>query len=303
MSIGKALLRKNGLDREMRIALAKPDVHNDLYYRTSPALPRDIVYSSILRSGPVALFTALDADFVVVKTDDRDQGCRSWHQKVDHCKHHSHSYFQSFRGSVRRYGKDFDHSQRSIDPASIDWSIYDLVIAIDLAVPYSARERHKGVVWAYYTSEPCMPIYADSLESPQFGYDLFLTLGLSWLPPKDRAAHVIEFPYFLQYADCFEDLDGAKRPDFWSRSFISCERHTRTALTSGERKVLEPYGQIDQSNGPLPDLINMLRHSRFMIRLNAKPLWGNSLVEAMAVGTLVIASPETLKHRLMVREL
>jgi len=301
-NVGKRLLRANGLDRGLKIAVVKPDVHNDLYYRTSPASPSEIVYSSILRSGPVALFTALDAHYYVVKTDPNDEGANCWREKVSHCKHHSYERFEQFQGAINRYGRPFDHAAVSIDPHFVDWSRYDIVITFDCAVPAEVRKEHLSVVWCYYVSEGCMPIYRASHESPQHGYDLFLNLGLSHKKPN-HAQHVIEFPYYLQYAGCFEDLDGIPNPAFESRDLISCERHTRKKLTPGDISTLSAFGELYDKDVTVSDLVGALRKSKYLLRMNAKPLWGNSLAEAMAVGAFVIASPETLKHRLMIDDL
>ena len=303
MNLGKKLLEDHGIKDFGRILLVKQDVHNDLYYKISPSSADEIIYSSILRSGPVALFSALGADFAVAKVDPAPE-CNSWQQKSEHCMHNPISYYNKFQRKVERYGLTFDHSKVSTFVDDIAWGNYDIVISIDIAIPSRIIKKHKDICWAYYISEPCMPLYKESLRSPQFEYDLFFTLGFQKNKPAYISDRVLEFPYFLQYAGCFSDLDGCTNPPFSSRHIVSTERHSFLTWTEDQiRAVRSIAGEPKKDFGVLRSLVEAMRTSKFHLRTDGKAIWGNSLVEAAALGALVIASPKLLKHRFAVPEL
>lgn len=303
MSIGKSLLRKASLPSFGRVALVKQDVHNDLYYRVSPASSSEIVYSSILRSGPVALFTALDADYLVVQADSAPE-CQIWQQKVTDCKHNPKHYYDSFQSKVRRWGCEFDHSTVSQSVDSIDWSIYDLVISIDIAIPTRIVRANPQVIWAYYVSEPCMSFYKESLHGAQFGYDLFLTLGFQKMRPTRESATVLEFPYFLQYVGCFQDLDGTENPEFLDRKIISAERHSHQLMCEDDLELISSrFGEVKSNFGTLRSLVDGLRSAKFHLRMDGKAIWGNSFIEAACLGALLVGSVNLIKYRLIIDQL
>lgn len=303
MNFGQALLAKNGIVAPKRVLLVKQDVHNDLYCSVSPVSAEDIVYSSLMRSGPVGLFTALKADFAVVKVDPAPE-CNVWKQKVTDCRHHPLEYYEGFRGEIKRARQTYDHSLVARDVDAIDWGAYDMVVSIDIAVPTRIVEAHPDTVWAYYISEPCMSLYAASLQEPQFGYDLFFTLGFQSRRPAYPSPRILEFPYFLQYAECFKDLDGVKNPPFSERTGVSAETHSLKLWDEEMSARIEAVaGPVFRGFYDLRTKINNLRASKFHIRTDGKAIWGNSLIEAMACGALVVATPTLLKHRLVVPDL
>lgn len=303
INTGKRLLRLHDLPSLGRVAFVKQDTHNDLYYRPSPASPDEVVYSSIGRTGPVGLFTALDADFIIVKTPAAPE-CNVWHQKVTDCRHNTMEFYENFRGAVQRGNRVFDHSPVSVDPYEVDWSVYDLVITIDIAVPTELVRRHKDTAWAYYVSEPCMSYYKESMNGPLFGYDLFLTLGFQKNRPQFQSDRIVEFPYYLQYTGCFEDLDGTPNPPRAARNRISLERHSARELTEADRAALgNRRDGLVCNAGSIRRFVAALRTCRYHLRTPGKAIWGNSLIDAATLGALVIAAPKLLKHRLMLREL
>jgi hypothetical protein len=301
MNIGQKLLAREGIKAPKRVLVVKQEVHNDLYYAGNTA--EEIVYSSIHRSGPVGLFTALNADFAVVKVDAAPE-CNVWRQKVTDCKHNPVEYYERFKGEIKRYRQGFDHSRVAVSVDEINWGLYDLVISIDIAVPTRIVQANPHMVWAYYVSEPCMSLYAASLAEPQFGYDLFFTLGFQPERPAYPSPRVLEFPYFLQYVGCFTDLDGITNPSFDKRRGVSVETHslklwdeTQAARVEGE------VGPVYRGFFDLRTKIANLRASKFHIRTDGKAIWGNSLIEAMACGALVVVTPTLLKHRLVAPDL
>ena len=133
------LLQTRETSRFPRIAFVKQDVNEDLYCCAGHSTPREIVESTLLRSGPVCLFSEWDADFLIMATVD-DPECSIWRERATHLKWETIEFFSGYRDRIP--GRDFGQERYSVDPASVDWSVYDIVISVDVAVPERESPVH-----------------------------------------------------------------------------------------------------------------------------------------------------------------
>ena len=94
---------------------------------------------------------------------------------------------------------------------SIDWSQYDAVISIDVAVPSRIIRRFPQVMWCYYFIEGGpWGIDHEFKGSPYFGYNVFLNHRLAKTRLTARSSSVrqmratrravLDFPYYMQSA-------------------------------------------------------------------------------------------------------
>ena len=105
----------------------------------------------------------------------------------------------------------------------IDWSAYDIVVSIDVAVPTRVVEAFPGVMWCYYWIEggPYSLKTWWGIGSPQFSYNVFLTQGLAKLPltAQSRAVLrmlserrvVLDAPYYLLSSKTLSDVHAYHR--------------------------------------------------------------------------------------------
>ena len=103
----------------MKIALIKQDTYQDLYVGDKNFTPKELLLSSIMRVGPIGLFTICDADFFIVKEDLEYKECRVWEKvlKIDpkllrSLKNNSYkdSLLYKTIGSFKEPGSDQPHS-------------------------------------------------------------------------------------------------------------------------------------------------------------------------------------------------
>ena len=287
------------LDEEPRprVAVVKQDVHDDLYVCAPGASAAEIVLSTYFRSGPVALFTKLAADFRIVRSE-ADPECRIWEQKWTECRWCPLEYFEAFRDHIP--GRAYGNGAFAVDAASIDWSQYDLVISSDVSVPARVTKEYPRTVWCYYVREVKTSAYAGSLESPLPGQDLHLTQAFRPFVPRATRPHNVEFPYFLHYYGCFHELTG--RPLGNERQGTFVEHLTDRALTPAERIVLAQAAPVlargssgapEEPDVPMPlaNHLEGLMSSKYFVKAGGRPVWGNSMVEAIAAGCLAIGDP------------
>ena len=134
-----------------------------------------------------------------------------------------------------------------------------------------------------------MTAYKKSHQQILFGYDLFLNQRFRRIKPKTHW-HEIEFPYFLQYYGCFHDLLRIDK-DLFSREGIFLESHTSYELNANQINELKSFGPLGLTRGKTEEIIMGLIKSKYYVRFGGRILWGNSMIEGIAAGCLVIGNP------------
>jgi hypothetical protein len=304
---------KKILARPPRIAVVKQDVQSDLYCCSRGSPPEEIVFSTLMRTGPVALFTAMSADFLVVETEP-DPECGAWKQPATECRWMSLNSLELLRQSVP--GRGYGQGEFAVSAAEIQWSDYDIVISIDVSVPARITRNYPSVAWCYYVREPKTSAYGLSQVVPVSGWDLFLNQRFRL---KNEHAgllpHEIEFPYYLQYPGCFNSLVLPAAENDSDRSGVFLEHHTVAALSTRELEQLERFGPVRttaarsnaSSNGfdsvqvksktSSHDVVAGLLRSKYFVQLGkVRTLWGNAAVEAISAGCLVLGDSTVHTH-------
>lgn len=312
---GRALQERMAT-RAPRIAFVKQDVQDDLYCCRPTRDPWEIVGSTLMRTGPVALFTRAAADCIIVRTED-DEECRVWEQRCTELHWVEREKLLAIRETIpgRPYGQG--HFARGVD--DVNWAEYDIVVSLDVSVPARITSRYPDVAWCYYVREPKTSAYAKSRRHPLPGQDLFLNQGFR-PPPLSGGSHEIEFPYYLQYTGCFHELLGL--PDSAEREGCFLEHQTAGTLSATELHRLGEVGSIRTTAAPVtasadfrfktgnePSTLTLearirgLASSRYFVQLRGqRGLWGNAFVEAVAAGALAIGDPDRHTHRFIFSE-
>jgi len=276
-----------------KIALVKQEVYQDLYCCAPGSSQPDVLASTLFRSGPVALFTELRADFFVVKLES-DPECQVWKDKVFDCKQGTEQSYLALRSEVFRngeYGHEKPQGHFAVSCDRVDWSKYSIVISYDIAIPARVTRQYPQVTWCYYIGEPCMRTYKSSLEKPVQGYDLFLNQRyrrIRLLPKPAR--HVVEFPYFLQNHGCFHRvLDMNDDPAHRSGVFV--EGRSKSELNETDLKSLSKFGPVRWPAGNVMNVLSGLMDSKYFV-IPAGRKWGNAMIEAIAAGCLAVGTPD-----------
>ena len=289
-----------------KILVVKQDVNEDLYCCSPEANIQKLILSTLLRTGPVALFTELNAEFRIVETVD-DPECQAWKERATDLQWDSLEFFASYRDLIP--GRDYGQKRWAMPLDTIDWSLYDIVISMDVCVPERITRKHWKTLWCYYVREIKAPSYAASLEKPAAGQDVVLNHKFR-LNLTDNRPHVLEFPYHLQRPGCFHRLLGLEPPDMADRRGVFVDHHTMVQLTSEQRIALGEFGPVASTihagtREVIPtseqlarrtmddDLRERLLNSRyFLITPGQRRVFGTALVEAIAAGCLAIGSRE-----------
>jgi hypothetical protein len=303
-----ALLNQCLEDRRPRVMVVKQDVNEDLYCCPPETDNAELIRSTLLRTGPVALFTELGADFRIVETVD-DPECQIWQERATILKWDSLEFFSSYRDRVP--GRQYGQARWAVSPDSVDWNQYDIVVSMDVCVPQRITRNFPKTLWCYYVREIKAPSYQSSLEAPARGQDIVFNHYFRDFPAP-HAAHVLEFPYHLHRPGCFHKLFGIAQPDDADRDGVFVDHHTMVHLDESMRSALDAFGPVvstihggDREIIPTSEQLarrtmdddlreRLLRSRFFLITPGARRVFGTALVEAIAAGCLAIGSPDSL---------
>jgi hypothetical protein len=276
----------DGARSGLKICLVKQTTYPDLYLTPKDASAAETIFSSTLRSGPVGLFTCFDTDFVIVDVAE-DVECSIWKEKVYHCEHGPEELFLSFKTRPYVMGKVGSGAfAQNVD--DIDWSEYDIVISLDIAIPRRIVDSHKSVLWAYYVTEGCMGSYNVSTWKLIAGYDCFLNMAFRL--DSATAAHEINAPYHLHYFGCFSDLDqGLFTPDVSRTGVVLDTTSMRNAPPEIIQRISNLVG-VNECGGDIRNHLAGMCKSKYYLRVGGGAKQGNSIPEAVSAGCLYLAN-------------
>ena len=174
----------------LRVAVVKQSTYCDLYTDPFAKSAADLLASSIHRTGPIGLFINFDTQFIIVHPEPEAE-CRVWEEKLAY----------EVKGSDRaeRFPKlRKQQAAVSVSARDVDWSQFDLVIAIENAVPSTIAQQYPSVLWCTQLEHHRLAPYQKYLRRAPAGYDAFLhhRYGPN-LGSILHKSHVVDFPYGL----------------------------------------------------------------------------------------------------------
>jgi len=270
------------------VCVVKQNTTYDLFTRTGPDL-RTIVASSNWRSGPIGLWEAFDTTARIVFEDAAPEcqaGKRQWSRYVE--------------------GWELWPADGAADVAEdVDWSQYDIVISIDVAVPSRIVRRFPRVLWCYYFIEGGpWGIDRQFRGSPYYGYNVFLNHRMartllsphspSWRQMKNSRRAVLDFPYYMQSAHSVRYLYQGSKPA--PRSGVCLSHHSRDVLTEADRAALATFGPVRTQWSSIADIHSAeVASSYFVVHPASRPTAGVALIEAVSAGCIVLAPRDRVR--------
>lgn len=287
--------------RPLNIAFVKQDVYQDLYVGPSQATADELLFSSIMRVGPIGLFTRLNAVFFIVKEDAAPE-CAAW--KVN-LPSYQPSWFRELQhkpitqtgfpeARFLQPGSDRNHGEFAVEAGSVDWSAFDVVISINLAIPARIVALHSDVLWCYMSGEATPAL-------DQFARDYDVCLNQETRGIISSRTGVVDFPYTFVGPDCLERILESKlhRPperrgiyleinSIPERPVLSVPEHLKPLERSGH--PLRLHRQNIRAN------LEALYDSKYFVKVGGRNIRGNSIIEAISCGVIVIMNPSKVHH-------
>jgi hypothetical protein len=271
----------------LRICVVKQTSCYDLYTLAGSDVG-ELAKSSNDRSGPLALWElpGAEVEFRIVE-DSPDPECRAgqlqWGRFVE--------------------GWDYKRPEHPDPPDSVDWSSYDVVVSIDVAVPERIVRKHRGTLWCYYFIEGG-PNGIDQMHagSPQYSYNVFLNhrpaarLASPCSRQRARMAFarraVLDFPYYLLSDESLTRIYASQPGE---RSGVCIASSSIDRLPNQLSATLEHYGELRRSYGTLAEFHAAMAASKYFVVLpGSPPKAGGALVDAISAGCVVLAPHESV---------
>lgn len=280
--------------RRLRIAFVRQDVYRDLYC-CDPKLPGpEIVRQSVRRTGPAGFLVDLEADYWIVREDTAPE-CSAWTEKIAHDPDPRPEAYRAQKDCPPAPGFQTCFAQHSVKVDDIPWEQYDLVISIDISVPFRIVEGTKRPLWAYLPGDPGVSTAKKSLQRPPGPYDISLTHSFRRHPVRPGiGARAVEFPYtFLRRATWNRIFPASSI----QRKGTMVEHQTEKLLTGPERQQLENIGPVRRPEGSILEVAERMNQSTFYFRCGGGPIVGNGIVEAAAAGCLAVGNAREFVSR------
>ena len=275
-----------------RVALVRQSAYPSLYSPYSADVWMDRVLSAAKHFGPFSFLAEMKADYRVVR-QSREPETFLWKGK--------YSLDPDPETSCHRVAEQTEAWERSpegrqaVSVDDVDWSSYDLVIGIDVPIPERIVQRCPRTLWAYFSVEAGGPLQKNSLLRPAAGYNIFLNHGFRRFRSRPRnRRHVLEFPFTFQSRQAWKDLAlhsglaGSMR-----ENQVVLDRASPPPSQPGSRLILR-HLEGNSAKNPARAYLKQMISSRFAIRTDPRPRWGNWAVEAIQAGCLFIGKADSL---------
>jgi len=277
--------------KKPKIAFIKQAVSPDLYTKTDGII-KELLKSSLLRSGPIDLIAQYDAKFYIVN-ECKTLPCKSWKESIflgeDTKKAISKQYALAASPRIQKQVTDIN---------DIPWEEIDIVISLNITIPGNIVKSRPNILWCYYILDPNLSYLISKKIAPFFRYNVFLNQNLS-LEKISTKTHkkflsyrkaVINFPYFYMSTKTFNTTFPPVK-----KAGIQLETRSLKHATKKQITTLKKFGPVTQRAPLIRYLGNLGKAKYFVVFPSTMGLFrGNSFIEAAAAGCLILA-PEVVK--------
>jgi len=282
----------------LKIAFVKQDIYNDLYVCGNKADPREMFESTIMRIGPLGLFTVYDADFFIVHAGPEPE-CKiyrkSYRPPKDVLTQLRTKPINEIKGEVFDYLSPrscHSHAEYAVSADSVSWADYDAVIAINVAVPTRIVRKNPDVLWCYMMGEASRLV-----PYVEFGYDVMLTQDITGNIADGLGP--VDFPYTFIGPTCLEKLareygfvPSEKRGVF---AEINCTRE-RPVVSVPQLEFVRDLGhEVVVHHQDIVENLARIARSKYFVKLGGRKIRGNSVIEAISAGTVVLMNPKDVR--------
>ena len=303
----------------LKIAFVKSSIYQDLWACDITSDVFKIFQTSLMRCPPIGLHELVHTDFIIVK-ESQEYPC----QVNPNCLTHAYRDNLKFSKELKipdlplldeTYHKDLSIDSISYHVDNIYWNKYNIVIIINACIPNRRISKFPSVLWCYYIGEN-----EEFRMNYLLGkYDVLLNQDVN----KQNLPHFsIGFPYTLLGPRTLENLHlfKLKTPALGAVMSKVSDADCNDVSTRNEKRgifieinntqerpvktIPDSFQQIsDHCNIPLyihnQNIIENLKtlHScSYFIKIYGRIIRGNSVLEAISCGTLVLINKNLVMY-------
>jgi len=284
----------------LKIALVKQEVYQDLYVVPfTEKEPSSILFSSQGRVGPIGLIAELNADFYIVK-EEQNWETQIYRKVIPHLSKHLYllktQTLDKLPGQqFKQPGSEHPNGKFAINCSEINWGEYDIVISINISLPTYIIKQYSKTLFAYMIGEANM-----ITNRVGFGYDVSLNQQARGV--LNDGCGTIDFPYTFLKGNTLQNIMQSSLNRLSRKRGVFMEINSTT-----ERPVktvpdhflpLQHIGQeiIFHEQNIFNNLLNIY-DSKYFVKLGGRKIRGNSVVEAISLGSLAIMNRDEIIHK------
>lgn len=290
----------------MKIALVKQEVYQDLY--VCPVTEKDtvnILFSSMGRVGPIGLMEEMDADFYIVK-EEPEYETQIYKKVIPHISKYLYLLKTETLDKIpgqefKSPGSPYPNGKFAVDCHNIDWGKYDIVISINISIPTNIVRCYPNTLFAYMIGEANM-----ATGSVHFGYDV--TMNQMARGIISYKCGIMDFPYTFVSSDTLEKIMQRYllRPSERKGIFMeinSTKERPVTKVPEHFRPLVDAGYEIILHKQKISDNLQSIYDAKYFVKMGGRPIRGNSVAEAVSLGTLAIMNKdEVIHHELIIDE-
>lgn len=283
-----------------KIALVKQDLYDDLYVCKNRTSIDEAFLSTLMRTGPLGLFEPdIDADYLIIK-EQKERECQAY-QKSNRMSKKLKWQLQnlpaykidadSFR--FKKPLSEHCHKEYAQDPYSIDWSKYDIVISVNVAVPTAIVKKYPDTLWCYMYGEA-----NSETPYPRYGYDVLITQDITGTVAPSLGK--VDFPYTFLEPDTLEKIAQKLFGKIKTKSGVFAEINNTTERPVTSCPPLDFVKKLGHEvilhSQDIKENLKNLYRAKYFVKVTGRVIRGNSVIEAVSAGTLVLMNPKDLMH-------
>ena len=288
-----------------KIALVKQEVYQDLYVcPTSEKDAGNILFSSQGRVGPIALMAELGADFYIVHEEPQWE-TQLYRKVIPHLAKHLYLLKTQTLNKIpgqefKRPGSAHANGDFAVSCYSVDWGAYDIVISINISLPTALVRQYPHTLFAYMIGEANM-----ATRTARFGYDVTLNQLARGIVAETCGS--VDFPYTFVNGNTLEHImaDKLGRPSRSHGVFMEINSTSERPVTRVPEhfKPLQDAGQdIILHRQLIAENLTNIYDAKYFVKMGGRTIRGNSVAEAISLGTLAIMNRDEVIHRELITD-
>jgi hypothetical protein len=253
-----------------------------------------------MRCPPIGLAEHYNADFIIVKDTD-EYPCKSNKNCLDRRFTHSIKFSKEKKNPSLPFLHEGYHNHVSIDSLaksvdSIEWSNYNIVMCINTCIPERIIQQYPKILWCYWVGEneehfvmnkvDCYDIVLNQDVTKQGLPDFSIGFPYTYVSPYS-IERIVKFHFIIdsleKYGVYMEINNTTERPVITIPSeFLAISQETNHPILRHLQDILE-----NAKN---------LFISKYYVKLLGRKIRGNSTLECISAGTLVLANDDLLMY-------
>ena len=284
----------------MKIALVKQDLYDDLYVCANRTPIEEMFLSTLMRTGPLGLFDPeIDADYFIIR-EQPEHECQAY-KKSNRLPKGLKYELQNLPANQIKAGSfkfkkplsNHCHSEFSKNPEDIYWEKYNVVISINVAIPTRIVKQYPKTLWCYMYGEA-----NSETPYPKYGYDVLITQDIMGTVAPSLGK--VDFPYTFLGPKTLENValklfgKNKKKSGVFAEINNTTERPvTKVPCLDFVKKLGHEVILHDQG---IKDNLEHLYKAKYFVKVQGRVIRGDSVIEAISAGTLVLMNPKDLMH-------